>query len=250
MAVTVPPFVQYQTQPAPLLGRWNTPPAEGDRFINFDQIWTGASPGNAVQINVQGGGVQPLSQIVAIYVDNSRCGSTTSFIFIDSGFVLDVAPGAQGLYPVFTNAQSFFVSAAQAVSGDETIFQVFNSMPPPISIPPAEPQTHVGTNGVPLGSNGTTQIIPLGVNGTIENINFVVSAIAGAGGGSAVMTMADGQGHVIWQGTLALPANGTADFSIPVAPLNLRFVNGVTLQISGTTLSGTWVVPNIYYSQP
>ncbi len=247
MPVTVPPYLQQQVSPPPLRGLWNKPPPEGDRFVNYDVVWGGgATPqDNAVQVNLQSGSTTIISQIVAIYVDNSRCGATASFVFIDTGFVLDVAPGAQGLYPVFTNALAFYAVASGALAGDETIFQVFNSMPPPISIPPALAQQVAGVQGIPLQTNGVTQVVPAGINGTIEGININISA---AGAGSAVISLVDGASQIIYQMTLALTA--AQNVNIPLTGLNRRFKNGITCQISGTTFTGTWVVVNVYYSRP
>jgi hypothetical protein len=103
VSITIPQFVQFQTSLFPLRGLWNSPPREGDRFVNAEIDW--GSPGlsgvHCVQFLLSGNSPVAFSQIVAISVDNSRCGSDVDFIFPDSGFLLTVPAFNQGVYPSF-----------------------------------------------------------------------------------------------------------------------------------------------------
>src|SRR6202035_180459 len=116
---------------------------------------------------VSGNSPLAFSQIAAFSVDNSRCGSDVAFVFPDSGYTLEVPAYNQGTYPVFTNALMFYAMALEGAVGDQTTFQVLNSIPPPIAVQPSEELTHAISSGIVL-TNGTTQIIPATVNGTIQ----------------------------------------------------------------------------------
>jgi hypothetical protein len=112
MPLQIPAFVQYQGVTPILRGLWNQKPVEGDRFISAEIDWGtlgGTPPYTCVQFQLSGNSPVALSQIVALSIDNGRCGSDADFIFPDSGFVLTVAAHNQGIFPVFTNALSFYV---------------------------------------------------------------------------------------------------------------------------------------------
>ena len=78
MSQTIPAFVQYQQPMFPLRGLWNNAPPEGDYFINCTLDWA-AVDATAVQFSVAGNSPVALSQIVALAVDNSRCGADVDF---------------------------------------------------------------------------------------------------------------------------------------------------------------------------
>src|SRR5258708_37754783 len=125
MPVTIPAFSQFQGQLFPLRGLWNKRPPEGDQFINAEINW-GTANTAAIQFSLSGNSPVALSQIVALYVDNRRCGVDVDFLFPDSGFLLSVPPHAQGLYPVLTNALMFYVIGTGAATVDVTILQILN----------------------------------------------------------------------------------------------------------------------------
>lgn len=250
MPLTIPAFVQYQSPLIPLRGLWNNAPVEGDRYVNVTLDWLVSPPGAAVQFSLSGNSPVSLSQIAALYVDNGRSGADVDFIFPDSGFVLTVPAHAQGLYPVLTNALMFYASAPAAILGDETIFQILNSTPPLIQVAQSGAQNHASSQGIALALNASTPVIPAGITGTLNSLNVNVSAVTGAAAGFAVLTLIDGAGHVVWQTTLAQAASTDDNLNFPFAGLNVRFVNGLNLSITGSTYTGDWVVVNCFYSQP
>jgi hypothetical protein len=246
MPLTIPAFDQYQQPMFPLRGLWHKAPPEGDLFVNAEIDWIVTTKSTAVQFSLSGNSPVAISQIVALSVDNSRSGADVDFVFPDSGFILTVPAHNQLVSPVFTNAMMFYASAPGAIAGDITIFQILNSMPPPVQIAPSSAQNHASVSPIPLQTNGFTQIVPLGVSGTLNSLNINATS---AGIGVASLSLADGAGHTLWQGILDFPATG-GNVVFPVTGLSARFFNGITLQITSTTFVSGWVTVNLYYSQP
>lgn len=246
MPIVIPPFVQYQAPVIPLRGLWNNPPLEGDRFATFEVAW-GITTGefNAVQIAVAGNSPVAMSQIVALNVDNSRSGADIQFLFPDSGAVLVVPAYNQGLFPIFTNALTFYVSAPTAVPGDLSVFQVLNSIPPPVAVNPSVIQDVASESGIPLLTTGNTYstIIPAPINGLITGFN--ISWQSSDAGASSNLVLQDGQGRIIWAGAITGPWG-----NITVSPINVRFALGVVLGILGSDYSNGTIFCTIYYTTP
>jgi hypothetical protein len=251
VAIIVPPFVQYQAPLVPLRGLWNSVPAEGDRFVQAEIDWgitTGA--GNAVQFALSGNSPVAFSQIVALSVDNSRCGSDVDFLFPDSGFVLTVPAYNQGVYPIFSNALMFYVVAGSAAVSDTTIFQVLNSMPPPIAIQPSSEQSMTSVAGVSLSANASTPVVAAPTVGTIEGLQGNVSS-ASTTAGTCVVQLQDGRPLVLWETTVTVPAGSQTYQLVAISGLRLRFINGLNLVVSGTTaITSGGLNLNVYYAVP
>jgi hypothetical protein len=249
MPLTIPAFDQYQQPMFPLRGLWNHKPPEGDKYVNVEIDWTTTTKGSAVQFALSGNSPVSLSQIVALVVDNGRCGEDVDFIFPDSGFILTVAAHCQGVFPVFTNALMFYASAPNTAAGDVTILQILNSMPPVIPIAPTEQQNRAGVSGVAI-ANGTTVLVPAPTNGTVNALSITIAATAGAGGGNGQITLNDGKGNVLWGANPSVPASTTQTFTYNLTGLNVRFLNGLNVVVAGSTFSGGVIVANAYYTTP
>lgn len=251
MPITIPAFAQYQAPLVPLRGLWHAPPREGDRFVNIEIAWgTFGANTRAVQFALSGNSPVALSQIVAMSVDNSRCGSDVDFLFPDSGFVLTVPATNQGVYPVFSNALMFYAISASAAAGDITVAQVLNSMPPPVTIQPPELQSHASAPNIDLHTNGTTVIVPAPTAGTIQSFNLAISGAA-ATAGACTFQLIDGAANVLYAQVITIPS-GIYALSVPVTGVRLRFVNGLNAVISSSTVpvSSANVVVNVFYSVP
>lgn len=251
----IPAFTPFQWQiPAPLKGNWNRPPREGDRLLNAEIDWLVASPNTAIQFQCGGNSPVALSQIVSLYVDNRRCGSDVSFWFPDTGFELTVPAHTQGLFPVFTNALTFYAIGANVAAGDITILQVCNSLPPPIFFLPATQQAQVTNFGSAGAAGGTTQLIPATVSGTITGISFSGAFITTASGGQVAWSFQDGTPTTVWQQIWSGPA--TAGVVIPVSinmtGLAIRFKGGLQfIQSVITPFAATGsVTGNLTYTTP
>jgi hypothetical protein len=246
MPITIQPFVQYQAPLFPLRGLWNTPPAEGDRMVAAEIDWGVTVPiGRAVQFALSGNSPVAISQIVALQVDNTSNAVDLQFQFPDSGYVLNVPAYAQGVFPVFTNALMFYVSAPGAVVGDRTLFQVFNSMPPPIAVQVSEQQEYSAVAGVSLSANAITQLIPAGVSGTIETIAGNIN-VAAAIVGNADIHLIQGDGTLLWISNAAADMAG----AFQVGPVRIGFVNGVRVQTLNATITAGSLLLNLYYAVP
>lgn len=243
MPIVIPEFVQFQGVLFPLRGLWNASPPEGDRFVNAEIDW--GSPGlfgvSCVQFQLSGNSPVAFSQIVAMSVDNSRCGSDVDFIYPDSGFVLTVPAFNQGIYPVFTNALMFYANSPNATLGDITIVQILNSQPPPVAIQPTSEQESATFQDINLANNGSTQLVGAGISGTLDGFSLNTSIATGSAG----IQLIDGTGKVLWSGFATEPA-GT--ISSP-AGFRVRFTNGISFIVAASTATG-FVTANLYYSVP
>lgn len=246
MPLTVPPFSQYQGQLIPLRGLWNKRPAEGDFFVNAEIDW-GTANTVAVQFSLSGNSPVALSQIVALYVDNRRCGVDCDFLFPDSGFLLTVPAHAQGLFPVLTNALMFYAIATGSALNDVTIVQILNSLPPPIPLLPSTQQNNAAVVGINPTVNASTQIVPIGISGTLNTLSLSLALV---GAGSVQVSLLDGAGAALWANAFTVPAATTINVPVDLTGLNLRFRNGIVLVISASTVTGGTIDANLYYSTP
>lgn len=235
----------------PLRGLWNSAPAEGDRFVNAELDWLSSPPGSAVQFQLAGSSPVAISQIVALAVDNAASGADVQFIFPDSGFVLSVPARTSGIFPVFTNALMFYAAAPSAILGDKTVFQAFNSMPPPVPVPASLAQNAVTVTGIAMVA-GTTQVIPTGVNGTLNTLSVSANPVGGAAAAELEITLIDGGGKIVWAGNMGVPPNGNTNPTYDLTNLSLRFTNGLSALISNVSgvFSSGFIVVNAFYSKP
>ena len=245
MPLNIPAFDQYQQPMIPLRGLWNCAPPEGDKYVNAEIDWLVTTRSNAVQFSLSGNSPVSLSQIAALGVDNSRSGADVAFIFPDSGWELVVPAHNQLISPVFTNALMFYASAPSAITGDVTVFQVFNSVPPPVPIAPSVAQNHGGIAGLTL-ANGTTQIVPPGVNGTLNTIAINVDVAAG---GICQLNLIDGGSHILWVCSPNAAAGGSTQI-YNLTGLAIRFISGMSFQIVNSTFATGSVFGSVYYSTP
>jgi hypothetical protein len=130
--------------------------------------------------------------------------------------------------------------------GDVTVFEVLNSMPPPVSVLPAQLQSHASASSIDLTANAGTVIVPAGVNGTLQG--FTISSTGlGGGTGQASVFLQDGTGVNFWAQFITEP-NGS--LAVTQTGLQLRFTNGVRFAVGGSTLTSGSAVVNVYYSVP
>lgn len=245
MPLTIPPFNQYQSPIVPLRGLWNSAPPEGDRFVSAEIDWLVTTTQQAVQFAISANSPVAFSQIVALAVDNSRCGSDVDFVFSDSGFVLTVPAHEQCVAPVFTNALMFYVIGQSAAAGDVTAFSVLNSMPPPIMVAPPSGQNHAVVGAIAV-ANGSTPIVPPPTSGMLNTISMSIAMTAGV----AAVVLQDGLGRSIWGQTFELPTGASQTFLVNLTGLNVRFVNGLSCVVSGVTATGGPIDVNVYFTTP
>jgi hypothetical protein len=247
MPLTVPPFSQFQGNLFPLRGLWHKRPAEGDYFVNAEVDW-GSQNTTAIQFALSGNSPVAMSQIVALYIDNRRCGVDTDFLFPDSGFLLTVPAHAQGLFPVLTNALMFYAIATGATTNDVTIVQILNSLPYPIPLLPSVAQNNAALAGLAI-ANGTLALVPAGISGTLNAIALSVD-LNSAAGGTASVSIQDGTGAVLWAAVYNVAAGGQSNIPVNLSGMNVRFKNGLNLVISGAAVSIGFIDANVYYSTP
>jgi hypothetical protein len=252
MPITVPPFQAYQAPLIPLPGKWNAKPVEGDKFVPAEIDWGVTTGGtNAVQFALSSFSPVEFSQIVALYVDNGRNGSDVDFLFPDTGKQLTVPAYCQGLFPVITNSLTFYCVSALAGVGDVTIFEILNSLPPPIAVLPSQEQSQASATGIAMTATGSTQVIPPGTIGTIQSASILLSYATGASAQTCDFQLIDGNGTVLFAYHIAAPASTVATLApINLGPLRLRFFNGVRFVVTQTTMTSCVATVNLYYSVP
>jgi hypothetical protein len=253
MPLTIPPFVAYQAPLIPIAGRWNKVPPEGDKMIPIEIDWAITAPaGQAVQFSLNAGPVE-FTQIVALSVDNGRNGADVSFIFPDTGRQLTVPAYSQGVYPVFTNASTFYVISESANVGDISEFEILNSMPPPVSVLPSQEQSHSASPGVDLATNGITPIVAAGTTGTLQGFQISLTLRnLDAADHAATLFLLDGNGTVLWATILIVPHDTAQTTSVAQSGLRLRFANGLSFSVQGSTIpvGNSYATVNAYYSVP
>lgn len=250
MPIIVPPFVQYQAPLFPLRGLWNAKPTEGDRFVSAEIDW-GATVaiGKGVQFQLSGNSPLALTQIVAMTVDNTRNASDVQFLYPDSGYTLVVPAYCQGTFPVFTNALMFYVVSTGAVTGDRTVFQVHNSVPPPVAVQESAVQENNAVAGTNLNATVTVPIVPAGINGTLEYIAGTIAGLSATG--SALIELRDGNtpAKELYL-TAVIGSTAAAESVLNVGPIRVGFVNGINVVVTGGTLTSGTLYLNVYYGVP
>jgi hypothetical protein len=253
MPIVIPPSVAYQGPLFPIAGRWNNPPPEGDKFIPIEIDWGVSVPvGQSVQISLSNGPVA-FTQVVAVSVDNGRNGADVSFIFPDTGRQLTVPAYAQGVYPLFTNALTFYVISESAGIGDISEFEILNSMPPPVSVLPSQAQSRASSPGIELSVNGPTQVVAPGTTGTLQGFQVTLTLRnLDAADHSAIVVLQDGNGQILWD-TILIAQHGTSETtSLSLSNLRLRFQNGLVFVVQNSTipLGNSFITLNVYFSVP
>lgn len=249
MPLTIPPSAAYQAPLIALPGKWNNPPPEGDNIVALEIDWGSYPPGQGVQVALSGNSPVAFSQIVAMTVDNAKCGSDIQFVFTDSSFVLQVPAHASGVYPVFTNSLTFYVIATNAGASDVTTAFVHNSMPPPVQILLSGQQNAATIVGI-SPANGTTQVIAPPTSGTLNGASITVDYSTGGAAARLQLELVDGNANVIWATTFSALAGTEGSQVIELSGLGVRFRNGLNLVISNSSLANNDIIANVYYTTP
>lgn len=249
MPIVIPTNAKQYPQPKvslPSAMRFPETAIEGDRFVPLEFLWTSA--GTTQYVDLTTNSPNPLSRISAMFVDNSQCGQDVTLYFITSGSTVVIPAYTDVLLPIPANSLNFYASCPLALSIDVTRMDVFNFIPPPVSIPKSAFQS-IAVIVQAVWAVSTIQIIPAGVIGTLENLYIQPTWNASAGFASP-MTVRDGTASVIasyqWDGLAASVGNDV----IKMENLNLRFNGGLQLVIAGTVPSTGVVSVNAYYRTP
>lgn len=241
--------------PSPLVSLASTfgqEPKEGRRQIPVEISWGTMGGSNFLcAFNLQNSAnTKEWSQLCAVHVDNSGCGSDIEFIFTDTSETV-VVPAYEPyvLVPLFSRSLQFFVQAginSEVVeSNDVTRFTLFNFVPPPVVIPAAVEQSVVSNAALAADGATNTVMIATPINGTLESIYlYRASPAAGlAGPGAQTWAITDGASSpkTFFQGTFA--GGNLSSWNVPLiqlSGLNMRFTNGLSFKQTGAALGGTY----------
>ena len=245
------PIKQLTAQLAVQTSRSYFEPSEGKSYIPVELDWDGA--GSTFQINCQGIGTKPFSQIVMLDVDNTASGADVTFYFPDSTDTLVVPAYEAGLFPVFTGGLLFYAGSPLALASDVTRVRILNYLQNPVGNPP--PQFHdVASNVIAGLGTGTTAIIAAGISGTLSSYSSFGAAFNGATPASAFVKLLDhASGLVIDNFYFVHPANGYSNnLAMRADNIAIRFASGIDLNIviNGGPYSGGAVSVSLRYRTP
>lgn len=252
MPFTVPSASAYQGSLFPVRGNWHYKPPEGDKVIGIEIDWSSYTT-DAVAIDLSGNSPVSFSRIVALDVDNSANGLPVLFIFPDTGSSLPVPAYSSGVFPVNTNAQSFYAQCTGGVAAaGKTLVQIMNSMPPPVALAPTYTQSFLGGALLPLDVAGTAQLVPVGVNGGLQAFDVSGTIIVGAGTGNVRLSLTDGNARVLWGTNLGGATTDVVNFNLPVTGINARFANGMIMHANAPVniAAGSVALINVYLGVP
>jgi hypothetical protein len=196
----------YVSLPAAML----KPPVEGNRSVPVSINWlaAGIAPGYTIAFDATSQRVVPISQIAALYIDNTTNVSNVVIYFPDTNFEIIAPSESSGFYPVVTNQLRFFAFCQTVPTAqDRTFIQVLNFLPPALALA--------------TGPAGGTSV------GTVTEI-ATVSPVLG--------------GPITTQGTISLDENALLSVieTYPDVHLGGTFeVNGVVTLAGPTAIHGT-----------
>ena len=256
MAFTVPPSVNYPNPLIAVPAKSQDEPKEGRKIIVCPITWgTMGGASKSVFINLQNNATLEYSQVSAISVDNSACGSDVQFVFPDTEETMTIpAYSPKTIIQVFTNQTQFYVVCPKSLSSDITRFSILNYVPPPIATPVTQLQNAANVAGISTTTSGTQQVIPAGVNGTIEGA-VMTSTPNAAAAQTAYYTyqLVDGASNVIAQANdWCSPGTNRAAIVFQNTNMNVRFSNGLSVvwTVVGTGGTQSSLAANIYYRTP
>lgn len=234
-------------------------PTEGRKFVSCEIPWTDdfAGTGKSVLVDMQFNATLAFSQITALQIDNSQCGSDIQFVFRDTGEVVTIpAYSPYDLVPVLTNNRAMTVTALGPVvlDTDVTRFQILNHLPPPVTVSTSDEQNIIATNSIAFVPS-TTALLPATVNGRMEFAQIILANKGSAEDFKFTVTITDGSAgpRVLGRTQVNLAnTNGFNGIILDLQSTRLRFSSGLNLVIAavtGTLAEGTLSV-NVGYRRP
>lgn len=230
------------------------PPKEGMKSVPFQITWSRpiARSLDTVSVNLQGNSTLEFSQICGLIVDNSNCGASLDFIFIDSDVTISIpAYAPYTVVQVNSRALEFYVRAIGPIATDVTSFSVLNYAPAPVAVPVTVEQQTAALSSISANVAATTAIVPAGVNGTLQDFAISFGIAVPAAASNAIGTLTDGTGRVIAR----VPAYVNTGQSVnqvllDMTDLAVRFTNGINFTVSGLLIPTGEFAVNLYYRLP
>lgn len=245
MTIPLVPAMPYGSPIISLPSRIFRQPPEGNRSVPLDIQWSiplgQATPLKAVSFNLAVAAPQTLSQIVAVTVDNSRCGSDVTLVFPDTDTTLDIPAYEQVTSQVFTGGLSFYAVASNPSTSDETALTVHNFLPPPINLEKSVGQFTNVSAFASLVASESVPIIPAGINGTINQLNVTAIGIAGVTQAKGSIMIQDGATITSISFQIVTLASGMLQMMfLNYNNCSIRFINGLNIisQLSTAYSSG------------
>lgn len=254
MSISIPVNVRYPNPVTsfPSALRSEEKALEGDRFIPIEILWASfGGAGKCVSVDLSQNSTNPLSRILSMYVDNSMCGCDVTFIFPSSLSTIVIPAYESVMVPVPSLTTQFYVAAAAGFVKDVDVTRadIYNFVPPPLSIPKSAFQSVAATASIAYG-NGLTQLVPSTVTGTIENIYLQASFDADAAFNAGFL-IEDAASNPIAVGAIAGPMASYGNLLVvDMENVNIRFGGGVLLLQAGTYPTRGSLQSTILYRSP
>lgn len=238
----------------PSILRQPDPTGIGDRYVPFGINWSAdGGANNAVLIDLSNGGVQPMGQIAALWVDNNGSNVDVAFLFIASQTRVTVPARSAEMVPVPTGDIRFYVVATGAGTGDQTFGAMFNFVPPPVAL--AE-TAFAGTNTAGVNTLTTTTpqastVFTPPQSGVVTAISvYMFGVTAGAGNATIQWNLTDGAGKVVAFGQAALRNAQNYDNVnlFQLSGLSMPYHNGLTFNstVVGTAAANGNIEASVY----
>lgn len=255
MPLTIPPAVNFQSPLVAVPSGVLNSPREGNRQISCEVDWaTMGGAKNCVNVNFSNNATLDFSQIVALKVDNSQCGSDVVFIFPDTGDTVAIPAGTPyALVPVFTHGQQFFVKNLNEEADDITRFQILNFLPPPVTVGIATAQDGVSPAPLAMVAGVGNVLVNNTVFGTVQSLTVQKALLAPAAAYLMNLNIKDGLGNIIAKCTAAGPASPGDGIILNLSNINIRFGQGIFADIVGGSPPGgtdCYFLVNLAYRTP
>jgi len=262
MSLILPPSKNYGGTIAAIPSAVMKEPGEGRKSIPIQIAWSDYASDYCVAINLQNRQTLNFSQVVALSIDNSRCGAPVVFVFPDTQETTTIpAYSPKTIIEVFTGQTQFNVVGNGVSPSDVTFFSILNFLPPPVSVSVSQEQNIAAVTAIP-GTVANVNVIPAtfavgGItydnNGTLENVAIFGSA-HDAGSYRHTWTLQDGSAtpRVIATGRVESGGGEKDNWQLlNLSGVHVRFLKGVFFNLTETGGGGNVDFSvNLYYRTP
>lgn len=229
-------------------------PREGMKSVPFQIAWSQpiARGLDTVQLNLQGNSTLEFSQICGLVVDNSNCGCSLDFIFVDSDVAISIpAYAPYTVVQVNSRALEFYVRAIGPISSDVTSFAVLNYAPAPVAVPVTVEQQTAVVGAISANVAAPTPIVAAGINGTLQDLSISFGIANPAGASNATGLLTDGAGKTIARvAAFVNTGNPVNQVLLNATDLSVRFSNGLNFTVGGLLIPTGEFAVNVFYRQP
>jgi hypothetical protein len=246
--------VPYGGQLLSVQSRQPQQPKEGPRQVPVSMNWLvdAIAPNYAITFNlIQSTGIQPITQIAALAVDNLSCDADVFVYFPDTQQRITIPAATCEIWPVFTNGLRFIAYAPEASTGDQTFMQILNFTPPPVAIARTQFITSANSGSVAIGTATSNTTLFTG-SGDLTAFSITWDGATASGVVQIGVHLTDGvSGTVLWGGNFTVDATGyNPNGLFSMSGLQIPFDTSIVLNItpSNNKITAGDLFANVYVS--